>query len=67
MKEITPSQLSDSLANRGYNRELSAGLIANVYLQHKKIGTPLPKSWEYSTVVDVRECYNLLMRGGGLK
>ncbi len=59
-KTITPSQLTDSLVNMGYNAELSAPLIANTYLRHKAIGEPLPKTWEVSTVKDVQTCYNLL-------
>ncbi len=58
---ITPSELTTRLVNMGYNPELSAPLIANTYLKHKKTGDPLPISWEYSTVKDVQTCYNKLM------
>lgn len=58
---ITPSALTKSLINMGYNSELSAPLIANAYLAHKHNNEPLPKTWEKETIKDVQTCYNLLL------
>lgn len=39
---ITPTELARRLVNMGYNADLSAPLIANTYLEHKRTGKPLP-------------------------
>lgn len=59
MKEITPNELSRRLVNMGYSEQLSAPLIANTYLEHKRTGKALPRTWEASTIADVKCCYNM--------
>ena len=60
---VTPSQLTASMINMGYNADLSAPLIANTYLRFKATGEVLPRSWEASTIKDVQTCYNRILNG----
>lgn len=59
MTNVTPSQMTQSLVNMGYNPDLSAPLIANTYLNHVYNGIPLPGVWEKSTVKDAHTCFSL--------
>lgn len=58
---VTPSRLTEAMVNMGYNRELSAPMIANTYLEHKSNGTPLSATWEKSTIKDVQTMYNKIL------
>lgn len=57
---VLPSDLTNCMINMGYNRELSAPLIANEYLKHITTGSVLPRQWEASTIKDVQYCYKKL-------